>query len=170
MNKLYIITGPAGVGKSTVSKALAINLEKSVLIEGDDIYNQFVGGRISPYKENAPLELFWDNCYLLINNYLKNGYNVVFNYIINQKDLKNLKNKFKKYNIYFTVLLTDEETIIKRDKERPLDCQMGERCLILLKKFVEENFDENNILNTNDIDINKEVEMIINEDRFLLKK
>ena len=30
MKKLYIITGPAGVGKSTVSKMIASSLEKSV--------------------------------------------------------------------------------------------------------------------------------------------
>lgn len=34
MSKLYIITGPAGVGKSTTSIALAKRLKKSVLIEG----------------------------------------------------------------------------------------------------------------------------------------
>lgn len=40
---LYIITGPAGVGKSTVSKELAKSNNKSVFIEGDDIYHQVVG-------------------------------------------------------------------------------------------------------------------------------
>lgn len=29
MNKLYIITGPAGVGKSTISKSISERLEKS---------------------------------------------------------------------------------------------------------------------------------------------
>lgn len=48
MNKLYILTGPPGVGKSTISNLLASNLEKSVLIEGDTIYNFFIGGRIKP--------------------------------------------------------------------------------------------------------------------------
>ena len=37
MPNLYVITGPAGVGKSTVSKKLAQNLSKSALIEGDEI-------------------------------------------------------------------------------------------------------------------------------------
>lgn len=42
MNKLYIITGPAGVGKSTISNKLAESLSKSALIEGNTIYNSFI--------------------------------------------------------------------------------------------------------------------------------
>ena len=42
INKLYIITGPTGVGKSTISNKLAESLLKSVLIEGDTIYNFFI--------------------------------------------------------------------------------------------------------------------------------
>ena len=168
MNKLYIITGPAGVGKSTVSKLLASKLEKSVLIEGDDIYNQFVGGRISPWKENAPIEIFWNNCIFLINNYLKNEYDVVFNYIIDQKKIKELKEIFKNYNIIFTVLLVDEETLIKRDKERPIDCQMGERSLVLLKSFIEEKYDEKNIMDTSNILIEDSVNIILSDERFTI--
>ena len=37
MNNLYLITGPAGVGKSTVSMEIAKSYNKSALIEGDDI-------------------------------------------------------------------------------------------------------------------------------------
>lgn len=40
MAKLYIITGPAGVGKSTISRQLASRLKKSALVEGDLIYSQ----------------------------------------------------------------------------------------------------------------------------------
>lgn len=42
INKLYIITGSAKVGKSTISNKLAESLSKSVLIEGDTIYNFFI--------------------------------------------------------------------------------------------------------------------------------
>ncbi len=35
MAKLYVITGPAGVGKSTISRKIAEASSKSALIEGD---------------------------------------------------------------------------------------------------------------------------------------
>lgn len=168
MRKLYIITGPAGVGKSTISKQIAHTLEKSVLIEGDDIYNQFVGGRISPWKKDAPLELFWENCIMLINNYLKNDYDVVFNYIIKKSKFNQISNIFKEYEIKFVNLMVDEETIIKRDKERPENCRMGERSLILLNEFKETNYNEKYILDTTNMNIEESVSEIINNDRFLV--
>jgi len=39
MATLYIITGPSGVGKSTISKRIAESTNKSALIEGDEIYH-----------------------------------------------------------------------------------------------------------------------------------
>lgn len=47
MPNLYIITGPTGVGKSTVSQKLAKRSNKSALIEGDFIYAQVIGGYVS---------------------------------------------------------------------------------------------------------------------------
>ena len=161
MNKLYLITGPAGVGKSTISRKVAETLEKSVLIEGDEIYNFFVGGRIKPWFENAPIDLFWNNCIYLIKSYLENGYDVVFNYIIKPDMFKKLETIFKDYNINFKVLLTDKETIVKRDKERPIDCQMGERSLILLQQFIDCNYDKKYILDTSNLTIDETVKKVM---------
>lgn len=163
MNKLYLITGPAGVGKSTISKKIAEKLNKSVLIEGDDIYNFFVGGRIRPWYNEAPLDLFWNNCFYLINSYLENGYDVVFNYIIMSDKFREIKDKFKNYEIIFRVLLVDEETIIKRDKGRPVDCQMGERSLILLKEFIDANYEQKFILDTSKLTIANTLERIMED-------
>jgi len=170
MNKLYIITGPAGVGKSTVSKHIASSLEKSVLIEGDDIYNQFVGGRISPWKENAPLDLFWKNCVVLIKNYLEEGYDVVFNYIIKKGRFNRLIKTFKDYDIKFTVLLVDEDTIVKRDNLRESNCRMGERSLVLLNELKQENYDSNYILDSSNLNVLETCDEIINNDRFTVKR
>jgi adenylate kinase family enzyme len=170
MNKLYIITGPAGVGKSTVSKNIASSLAKSVLIEGDDIYNQFVGGRISPWKENAPLDLFWKNSSMLIKNYLEEGYDVVFNYIIKKGQFNRLAKMFKNYDIKFTVLLVDEETIVKRDNLREPDCRMGERSLVLLNELKRENYDSKYILDSSNLTVEETSAEIINNDRFTVKR
>ena len=85
MNKLYIITGPPGVGKSTIAKEIAIKNNKSALVEGEDIYHMVCGGYISPWKEGNHLKVFWENCIDIISNFFKNEYDVIFNYIINKE-------------------------------------------------------------------------------------
>ncbi len=169
MQKLYIITGPAGVGKSTISRALAEKLDKSVLIEGDEIYAHVIGGYVSAWKEGNHLEVFWKVCIDMIKRYLEYGYDVVFNYIINPKDVKNIQEAVKDVETKFVVLLTDEETLLKRDAERPEDCQMKERCLVLLNNFKNEGYEEKYILETTKISVEDVVENVENGERFKLK-
>lgn len=169
MSNLYIITGPAGVGKSTISKELAKSKRKSVLIEGDDIYHQIIGGYISPWKEGNHLKIFWRVCIETIEIYLDEGYDVIFNYIINKGDIIKIQQNFKKYIVKFIVLLADENTLIIRDKERPLDCQMNERCLILLNSFKSTNFNKNNIIDTSNLTVKEIVSIINTRNKFILK-
>ncbi len=53
MPKLYVITGPAGVGKSTISKKLAEISSKSALVEGDDIYHQVISSYVPAWREET---------------------------------------------------------------------------------------------------------------------
>lgn len=168
MNTLYLITGPAGVGKSTISKKLSESIDKSVLIEGDDIYNQFITGHISPWKEEAPIDLFWNNCFCLIKNYLEEGYNVVFNYIINKERLRTLIKEFDNYTIKFICLMVSEEILLKRDKERNIDCQMGNRCLELRENFLNQNYDKKYIID-NSKEVSYIVEDIIEKNEFIIE-
>lgn len=169
MNKLYIITGPAGVGKSTISKEIASRSTKSALIEGDDIYHLVCGGYVSPWKEGNHLDVFWKNCIDIIKNFLENGYDVVFNYIINKEKIEELKKIFTNVEIKFVVLIVDEQTIIKRDAMRPEECQMKERSLVLLENTRKQKFDENNILDTSKLSIEETVKNILESDRYILK-
>ena len=166
MAKLYIVTGPAGVGKSTISRKIAESLDKSVLIEGDDIYNHVIGGYISPWKEGNHLEIFWKVSKDVIKDYLEDGYDVVYNYIINPSNLESLKQAFESFEKKFIVLLVDEETLLKRDAERPEDCQMKERCIVLLNNFKKHNYDEKFIIDTGKFSIEDSTKMAIEDDRF----
>lgn len=168
MSNLYIITGPAGVGKSTISKRIAESKEKSALIEGDEIYHQVVGGYIPAWKQGNHLDIFWKVCICTIRTYLKEGYDVIFNYIVTPISLQQLKEEFKDYNIKFVVLLVDENTLLVRDKERPEDCQMNERCITLLNSFKNNNYDNRNILDTSNLKVSETVDIIENEDRFIV--
>lgn len=168
MKELYIITGPAGVGKSTISNMLASKLSKSALLEGDNIYHQVIGGYISPWKDNAPLELFWKNSIDLINNYLSYDYSVVYNYIIKKRHLDFICNNLTNVKIKFIVLMVDEETIVKRDQLRIPENRMNERSIILLNEFKNENYDSKYILDTTNLTIEETVDIIMNDERFYI--
>ena len=168
MANLYIITGPSGVGKSTISKKLAENSNKSVLIEGDFIYSQVISSYVSAWKEGNHLDVFWEVCLNSIETYLSYGYDVVFNYIVAPSVITKMQDRFKEYNTKLVILLTDEETILKRDSQRPEDCQMKERCIILLNSFKSKNYTTQNILDTTNLSVDETVAIIQTNNRFNL--
>ena len=169
MSQLYIVTGPAGVGKSTISKKIAEQKTKSALVEGDEIYNQVVGGYVQAWKEGNHLNTFWKICISAIKTYLEDGFDVVFNYIVTPNQIKMIKENFKDYEIKFIVLLVDENTLLSRDKERPEDCQMKERCITLLNEFKNYNYDSKNILDTTSLSAAETANIVETEDRFIVK-
>ena len=76
--------------------------------------------------------------------------------------------QFKSHTIKFVVLLVDENTLLLRDKERPEDCQMKERCITLLNSFKNNNYNKENILDTTNLSINETVNIIETNNRFIL--
>lgn len=165
---LYLITGPAGVGKSTISKLIAEKSNKSVLLEGDEFYHHVVSSYIPAWKEGNHLDIFWKEVENSIKLYLDNGYDVIFNYIIDDKKYLELKEIFKEYKTKFTILLVDEETIIKRDNLREEENRMKERCIILLNNFLNRNYPDNNKLFTQDLTVEETVEEILNNNKYII--
>lgn len=64
--------------------------------------------------------------------------------------------------------MVDENTLFLRDKERPEDCQMKERCITLLKSFKNNNYNEKNILDTSKLSINEIISIIENDNKFII--
>lgn len=168
MTKLYIITGPAGVGKSTVSTKIAELKNKSVLIEGDNIYHQVIGGYVPAWKVGNHLDVFWNVCIETIKIYLNNGYDVIFNYIVSPNDLFFIKTNLTNCEIKFVVLLADESILLSRDCKRSVDCQMGERCIVLLNNIKEQYENSINILDTSNLSVDDVVSCIEHNSKYLL--
>ena len=79
-----------------------------------------------------------------------------------------IKNKLKNYTIKFIVLVVDEKTLLLRDKERPEDCQMKERYIVLLNSFKNKKYDIKNILNTTNLSIEETINIIEYTNQFIL--
>ena len=99
---------------------------------------------------------------------MEDGFDVVFNYIVTPENIQLIKSSIQNYNIKFIVLLTDESTLLSRDKQRPIDCQMNERCLTLLNNFKNRNYNSKNILDTTNLSVDETLNLIENENRFIL--
>lgn len=61
-----------------------------------------------------------------------------------------------------------EETILKRDALRPKDCQMKDRCLVLLNNFKKANYDEKYILYTDNLSIEDTIKNIEENNKFIV--
>lgn len=116
-SSIYIISGPYGVGKSTLSRALAREMDKVVLIEGDRIKSMFVGKEPLPREKQR--SLLWKNILSLTKNCIENNMNVIVDYVVRSelqwfcKHISELDVK-----IYYVVLRADKETLIRRLNKR----------------------------------------------------
>ena len=59
------------------------------------------------------------------------------------------------------MLLTSSEELLKRDKQRPLDCQMKDRCIVLLNDFKYKNYDKKDIIDTTNLSVDEVVDEIL---------
>ncbi|MDK8193298.1 AAA family ATPase [Paenibacillus sp. UMB7766-LJ446] len=170
---VYVISGPAGVGKSTTSKKLVEHLDRSSYISGDDISHLPVNGRGKPWICQETHKLTWINILSLVKNLIEFSYDVVIDYVTFPTEAKWLANELESINvrIIYVVFMVDHETIIRRDQLRDPTIQMGERSVILLNEFKDALKDERHILNTQQYSvdqIDEVIEEILNNNRFLI--
>jgi gluconate kinase len=133
--RIYIVSGPAGVGKSTTSNKLVKKLTKSAYISGDDISHIPVNGRGKPWLCEDTHRLTWMNMLSLTKNLLMYDYSVVIDYVSFPDDVNWFASSLNDQNVEvkYVILLTDIDTLVNRDSSRPKEIQMGERSIILYK-------------------------------------
>lgn len=172
VNKVYIISGPAGVGKSTISKELTKKFKNSAYISGDDISHMHINGRKNPWERSEEV-LIWDNILSLTQNFIKYGNDVIVDYVTFPKEAEWVCKNLKSLNVevIYVVLWTDKGTLLARDNMRMPGARMGERCLILVDEFIESGIKEKYIFDTTDTspdDISYVVNEIISNPKFKL--
>lgn len=146
MNKIYIISGPAGVGKSTTAKSLAEEFDQSAYIEGDLINHMVVGGYLPPWKSEESLSLVWKNIADLSINFAQSNKNVIIDYVAFPEEVEQFSRriyaKVQNVEIVYVILWVDKDELLRRDALRIKEHQMGERCLELVQEFENKGTDK----------------------------
>lgn len=168
--RVWVISGPAGVGKSTTAKKLAETLEKSAYISGDDISHMVVSGREKPWESKQANDLVWKNLIALSENFLNAGYDVVIDWVAFWEETNAYMDCLKKphLEIRYVMLWADEQVHVQRDEQRPAEKKMGERVLILREEFRDANVPERHIVDNTKQKLNQIVQTIRTSDIYLL--
>lgn len=170
---VYIISGPAGVGKTTTSKRLAKTLKNSAYLSGDYISHMHINGRRKPWESREETNLIWKNIFDLTKNFIDARCDVVIDYVAFPEDVYVLREKLDDLDVCmkYVVLWTNKNILMARDRLRKPEFQMGERCLILMEEFRDAEIDKNHIFDTSKVEINaieSVIHDIIKNDKYLL--
>lgn len=137
---ICLITGPAGVGKSTIAKLLAKEFAKTAKIDVDYIRKMIIHGYVMPFRDNKTtreqLLLSRKNACSLARNFVQSGFSVFIDDVITKKSsldfyLKNLTG----YKVLVFLLFCNKNVLQKRDTARPKNQVMGKRALNLHDHF-----------------------------------
>ena len=137
---IILISGPAGAGKSTVSRLLSKTFGKCALIEVDLIRQMIKQGNISPFAENGvgdgQLRLGVMNACSLAKNFAQAGFHVIVDDVVSEtKRLDLYFEQLSGLDLRVFLLLPNEETMRKRDLQRAEGSQMKESATVLHKRF-----------------------------------
>lgn len=167
--QIFIVSGPCGVGKSTVSTEIAKLISKSALIHGDDFLHMYEETSEPPWEEK--LAIMWKNILAVTNTFLQHRYNVIIDIVV-EDELEWFVRHFAHLDvrIKYIVLRADEKVLIERINNRG-DTYLIDRSLFLLNQL--ENETPNNqsyLYETTGKTPEKIAEDIIEKTSFELKK
>lgn len=137
---VFIVTGPAGAGKSSTARALCARFERAAHIEVDALRDMVISGIASPIPGvSDPLEaaeqsgLANANTVALARNFSAAGFTVVVDAVFESAAALDfvLEELLGTAEVHVITLLPDAETLERRDKGRAPEVQMGPRALEL---------------------------------------
>ncbi len=134
--RVIVITGAAGAGKSTVGRLIAERSDRSALIALDYLgWDIFARGGVppdwdgpEPGRARRQILLGLRNAAALARNITAAGFDCVIEGVLEStEELDALLEALGSVEAYFVTLVPQLDELLKRDQERALDQQMGER-------------------------------------------
>jgi len=137
---ICLVTGPAGVGKSTITKELAKKFTNSARIDVDYVRQMIDNGYLKPFLDNKKtrdqLLLSRKNACSLAKNFVQSGFNVFIDDVISQEsNLNYYLESLRDYKVLVFLLFCDKNVLSERDSARPEEQVMGKRALELHDHF-----------------------------------
>lgn len=135
---VFIITGPAGAGKSTVSRALCERFDRCAHIDVDQVRWRFlISGYVPPEGRALPEQreearrqraLATLNATALARNFVSAGFRAVIDDVLETAaELDDYLGELSGLDVAFVTLLPDAAALRSRDEGRPEEQRMGER-------------------------------------------
>jgi len=119
--RLIVITGPPGAGKSTVCRALVDELDRSVLVPGDDFF-AFLNRRtsIAPWLPEAQEQndVVLRAAAAAVGQYVSGGYDVVYDGVLGPWSLPGFCAATGLSGLHYAILLPSQERCLERVASR----------------------------------------------------
>ncbi len=168
-NRVFIVSGPPGVGKSSVSSMIASSLPRSALINGDQVYHMVLGGHKPPWESEEQVSLCMKNISDLAVNFLNAGMDVVIDFVIFPVEAMAIASTVLNScnaETHYAILVADLSTIRRRDESRKE--KMGSRVEEVLREFAQEKLMDRYSIDTSSMSPEKISRLILTEDRYVM--